>query len=86
MTTKIPGFPGEDGLRLVDDVDPDAPFTLDADDPAEVPRAYRGPDRRRRHRRESPDRRAQVRYEPDKAPRRCGADRRQHSWKSISTI
>ncbi|ROR32544.1 hypothetical protein [Inmirania thermothiophila] len=37
---------------------------------------YQGPERRRYQRRENPDRRAMVRYEPDKTPRRRLADRR----------
>ncbi len=37
---------------------------------------YQGPERRVRQRRQLPDRRAMVRFEPDKVPRRSGQDRR----------
>jgi hypothetical protein len=37
---------------------------------------YDGPERRIEQRRKIPDRRAMVRYEPEKHPRRSGRDRR----------
>ena len=39
-------------------------------------RSYNGPERRREQRRKLPDRRAMIRFEPDKTPRRSGKDRR----------
>jgi hypothetical protein len=37
---------------------------------------YNGPERRKGERRKIPDRRAEIRFEPDKPPRRSGKDRR----------
>jgi hypothetical protein len=37
---------------------------------------YNGPERRKGERRKIPDRRAEIRFEPDKSPRRSGKDRR----------
>jgi hypothetical protein len=37
---------------------------------------YMGPERRKGERRKTPDRRAMIRFEPDKTPRRSGKDRR----------
>ncbi len=43
---------------------------------------YIGPERRGEHRRQGPDRRQAIRFEPAKTPRRGGKDRRTHG-KSI---
>jgi hypothetical protein len=37
---------------------------------------YNGPERRKGERRKIPDRRAEIRFEPDKSPRRSKKDRR----------
>lgn len=86
MPTKIPGFPGLDELSLVDD---------ESDSPAAGPATfgerdgrgeYRGPERRKYQRRQGGDRRGKVRFEPGKAERRSGLDRRKGSWKTHSTV
>lgn len=39
---------------------------------------YNGPERRKEQRRKSADRRDEIRFEPDKEPRRSGKDRRKN--------
>ena len=53
----------------------------------EVPsRSYKGPDRRRRQRRQLADRRAEIRFEPGKTDRRCGMERRSGGWDTLSVL
>ncbi len=44
---------------------------------------YNGPERRKGERRKNPDRRTEIRFEPDKLPRRSGKDRRQKGNRDI---
>ena len=59
-------------------------------DPGKTPPAYPGPERRSgaERRKEEHERREEIRYEPAKAPRRSGHDRRnKHTgWDGGSTI
>ncbi len=41
---------------------------------------YRGPERRKFHRRQNTDRREGIRFELDNPPRRSGIDRRSHQY------
>ena len=45
-----------------------------------VNKPYSGPERRNTQRRRREDRREEIRLELGKAPRRCGVDRRSHSY------
>ena len=44
---------------------------------------YSGPERRKGERRKNPDRRTDIRFEPDKLPRRSGKDRRRSGNQDI---
>ena len=46
-------------------------------------KVYSNSERRREQRRKSPDRRNEIRYEPDKEPRRRGNGRRQGELEDI---
>lgn len=86
MAIEIPGFPGADELRLVDDADEAEPVGRASFNAMADPRLDTQPERRRGHRRQTVDRRAEVRFEPDKPARRSGLDRRLGGWTSCSTV
>ncbi len=44
---------------------------------------YNGPERRKGERRKIPDRRVEIRYEPEKLSRRSGKDRRRNGKQDI---
>lgn len=86
MFTKIPGFPGADELRLVDDGAADEPHGVATFNAGAAPSDHRHVERRRGPRRQTAERRAEIRFEPGRPDRRDGIDRRKGGWKSNFTV